>query len=179
MRCLQCVEEVYLLYLLHLALYHHNVLRGSTDHEVHISLCHLLLGWVYDVFSAYACYAYFGDGAFKRYVRACERARGSEACECVGLVHAVSAEEYHVDIYLGVVVAGEEGAQGTVHQSACEDFIVIGFALSFCESAGKSACRSILFTVLYLQWHEVCARHCVFCGTYGGKEHGVAHAQCA
>ena len=74
-------------------------------------------------------------------------------------------------------VAWEERAQGTVHEAADEDLVVVWLTLALGETAGETSGCGILLAIFYLQWHEVCARHCVFSGTNGGKKHGVAHTE--
>ena len=76
-----------------------------------------------------------------------------------------------------MIVAGEERAQGAVHETACEDFVIVGLALTLGESTGESAGCIILLSVLHLQGHEVCSGNGIFCGANGGQEHGVVHAQ--
>ena len=57
----QSAEQILLAHLVHLALYHHNVLSRSTNHDVHVGVLHLLEGGVDDILSVNACYAHLGD----------------------------------------------------------------------------------------------------------------------
>ena len=65
-RCLQSADEVLFGNLVHLTLYHHDVVLGGTDHEVHVCLLHLLEGRIDDVFAVDTGYADFGGGVFDR-----------------------------------------------------------------------------------------------------------------
>ena len=63
---LQGSEQILLRNLLHLALNHHDVLGRSSNHQVHVSLLHLLEGRVDYVFSIDACHTYFRNRALER-----------------------------------------------------------------------------------------------------------------
>ncbi len=76
-----------------------------------------------------------------------------------------------------MIIAWEEWAQSTVNEAASQNLIIIRLALALVEATRKTSCCSILLAIFYLQWHEVCARHCVFCGTNGGEQYGVTHLQ--
>ena len=62
---LEGIEKVRLLYLLHLAFHHHDVLCGGTYHEVHVGVSHLCLCRVDDILTVDACYAHLRDGALE------------------------------------------------------------------------------------------------------------------
>jgi hypothetical protein len=74
-------------------------------------------------------------------------------------------------------VAWEERAQGTIYKAANENLVIVWLTLTLGETAGETSGCGILLAIFYLQWHKVCARHCVFGGTNGGKKHGVAHTK--
>ncbi len=63
---LEGIEEVNLLYFLHLTLYHHDVLSRSTYHEVHVGVSHLSLCWVDNILAVDASYANLRDRALER-----------------------------------------------------------------------------------------------------------------
>ena len=56
--CLQRVQEISFLNLLHLALNHHDVVLRRTYHEVHVGRGHLLECRVDDILSVDTCYTY-------------------------------------------------------------------------------------------------------------------------
>ena len=49
--CLESAKQILLAHLIHLTFYHHDVVVGSTDHKVHVSLFHLLESRVDDIFA--------------------------------------------------------------------------------------------------------------------------------
>ena len=174
---LQGFEKCAFGHFLHFAFHHHDVVFGGSDHEVHVSLFKLCEGGIDDVFAVDACYADFRDGCLEGDVGACEGSRCGKACKCVGHVHTVGTEEDDVDIHLGVIVAGEEGAQGTVNESGGEDFIVTGAAFALGETSGKASGSRVLLFVVALKGHEVGAWGSVFGTANGGKQHRVVHAE--
>jgi len=148
--CLERAYEVLLRHLVHLALHHHDVVFGGAHHDVHVALCHLLLGRVYYVFAVDPAHAHLADGALEGDVGAGHGRRGGESCERVGLVHAVGAEQHHLHVYLAVVVGGEERPEHAVDEPRGEYLVVASLALALGEAPGEAPCSRILLTVVYL-----------------------------
>ena len=174
---LEGVDEVFLLNLFHLALHHHDVVLGGSDHQVHVGVGHLLEGGVDDVLAVDAGHANLRDCIVKRNVRASHSCGCGKTCQCIGLIHAVGGKQHHLHIHLAVIVRREERAQGTVYQTRDEDLLIAGFTLTLSESARETACSTVLLTIVYLQRHEICSRNCLFGCANGSKQHGVAHTQ--
>ena len=174
---LECAQEVLFAHLFHFAFHHHDVLGRCTDHDVHVGLFHLLEGGVNHILAVDACHAHLRDWALEGDVGAGQSGRCGESGQCVGLVYAVGTEQHHVDKHLSVVVGGEQRAEHAVHETRGEDFIVAGLSFSLGESTGETASSGVHFSVVYLQGHEICSGNCIFCGTNGGQEHGVAHSE--
>ena len=175
--CLEGCEQVGLLYLLHLALYHHDVLLGGTYHEVHVSLLQLAEGGVDDELTVDAGHANLRDGTLEGDIADSQSGRGCKACQGIGHVLTIGREEDYVDIHFSVIVAGEKGTQSAVHQTASENLVVVGLTLTLRETAGETSGCEILLSVLYLQGHEICTGNGIFGGTNGGQEHRVVHAE--
>ena len=174
---LEGFEECAFGHFLHFAFHHHDVVFGGSDHEVHISLLELCEGGVDDVFAVDACYAYFRDGSFEGNVGACEGSRCGKTCKGIGHVHTVGTEEDDVDINLGVIIAGEEGAEGAVNESGGKDFVVTGATFALGETSGEASGGRVLLFVVALKGHEVGAGGSVFGTADGGKQHRVVHAE--
>ena len=67
-------QQILLGHFLHLTFHHHDVLLGSTYHQVHIGLLKLLPCGVDDELAVYASHSNLRDGALEWYVA------GSECC---------------------------------------------------------------------------------------------------
>ena len=98
----------------------------------------------------YTGYAYFADGAFKRYVAAAQGGTGGKACEGVGHIYAVCTEEYDIDVDLGVIIGRKERTQCTVYESTGQNLFVVCLAFALGETSGEAACCAILLAILYL-----------------------------
>ena len=62
-------KKILLRNFLHLALNHHDVLLGSTNHQIHISLFQLLECWVDDELAVDTCYTNLRNWTLERYIR--------------------------------------------------------------------------------------------------------------
>ena len=176
-RHLEGGEQVVFAHFLHFAFDHHDVFNRGGHHEVHVGGLELGEGGVDDEAAVDAGHAHFGDGPVEGHVGHGEGCRGGQAGERVGHVDAVGGVEGDVDEGFGVVVVGEEGAQGAVHEPRHEDFVVGGASFAAGEASGEASVGGEFFLVIYRQGHEVRAGH-GFLGRYdGGEQHGVAHAQ--
>ena len=177
MGSLQGAKQILLANLLHLALNHHDILLGSTYHQVHISLLQLCKGGVDNVFSVDTCHTNLTDGAIKRYVAAAQCSTGGKTCQCIGHIHAICRIKDYIHINLCMVIAGEQRTQGTVNQTTCQNLVVICLTLALCKTAGKTSGCTVLFTILYLQRHKICAGNSILGTANSGQEHGIVHAQ--
>ena len=106
---LDCLEHLSLLDLLHLTLDHHDVVQGSTDHQLDVGTLQLLEGGVDDELAIDARYAYLTDGAIEGNVGYSQCSRGSEPSQCIRHIYPVGREEDDVDEDLCMVVIWEEG----------------------------------------------------------------------
>ena len=147
---LECSQEVALLHFLHLAFHHHDVLFGGTDHEVHVSLSELLEGGVDDELATNTCYAHLGDGTFEGNVAASQSCGSGKASQSIGHVLSIGREEDYIHINFSMVVAGEKGTQGAVHQTTSQYLVVVCLTLTLRKTAGKTSGCKILLSVLYL-----------------------------
>ena len=147
---LECSQEVALLHFLHLAFHHHDVLFGSADHEVHVGLLELLEGGVDDKLSVNACHANLGNGALEWDIAASQSCRSGKASQSIGHVHAVGREEDYIHINFSMIIAGEKGTQGAVHQTTGQNLVVVCLTLTLRETTGKTTGSKILFSVLNL-----------------------------
>ena len=143
-------EEVALLHFLHLAFHHHDVLFGSADHEVHVGLLELLEGGVDDKLAVNACHANLGNGALEWDIAASQSCRSGKASQSIGHVHAVGREEDYIHINFSMIIAGEKGTQGAVHQTTGQNLVVVCLTLTLRETTGKTTGSKILFSVLNL-----------------------------
>ena len=62
---LERADKVLLGHFLHLSLYHHDVVLGGTNHDIHISLLHLLEGRINDILAIDTCYTHLRDVVLK------------------------------------------------------------------------------------------------------------------
>ena len=114
---LECFEECAFGHFLHFAFHHHDVFLRSTYHEFHIGLFELFEGGVDDKLAVDTRHAHLRDRSVEGDVGASQCCAGSKAGECIGHIYAIGGEEGDIDIYFGVVVAGEEGAQCAVYET--------------------------------------------------------------
>ncbi len=63
----------------HLAFYHHDIVVGSADHQLHVGFFELLECGIDHKLTAYTRHAHFGDGSVERYVAHCQSSRCGEA----------------------------------------------------------------------------------------------------
>ena len=68
---LDSFEHLSLLYFLHFPFDHHDVIEGSTDHQLNVRTLEFLEGWVDDELSIYSCYTHFADRAVEGNIRYC------------------------------------------------------------------------------------------------------------
>ena len=76
-----------------------------------------------------------------------------------------------------MVVGGEEGTEGTVDQTRGKNLVVTCLAFTLGETAGETACGTVLLAIIYLQRHKICTRNCVLSCTNSCQKHGVAHTE--
>ena len=77
-------------------------------------------------------------------------------------------------VNLGVVICGEQGAEGSVDQARDEHFAVVGLAFALHEASGVAARGGIFLLVLHLKRHEVGVGFCILGGNDRGQEHRVS-----
>ena len=114
---LDCLEHGVLADLVHLALYHHDVLLGGRDHEVEVGVLHLREVRVDHELAVYPAHAYLGDRASERKVGCREGAGGSKACERIGLDVVLGRDEGYVHEHLEVEVIRPEGTDRPVYEA--------------------------------------------------------------
>ena len=161
--------------LLHLTLDHEDVVDRTADHDVEVALGHLREVGVDGVLAVLADDAHLGDRASERDVRNGEGSRGGQAGQGIGLNILVCRDEVNGNVHFGVVVCGEQGAEGAVDQTGHEDFTVVGLAFALHEASGVAAAGGVLLLVLDLERHEIGVGFCILCGHDGTEEHRVAH----
>ena len=174
---LEGADEVLLGHLVHLALYHHDVLLGSAYHDVHVGIFHLLVSRIDDVFTVYSGHSHLRDGALEGNVGACKRCGGCESGQSVGYVRTVGREKHDVHIHFCVIVGGEEGAERAVYKARRQNLIVGRPAFTFGKTAGETACGRIAFPVVALQRHKIRTRNSVLSCAYCGEQHRLAHTE--
>ena len=161
--------------LLHLTLDHEDVVDRTADHDVEVALGHLGEVGVDGILSVAAHDAHFGDGAAEGDVRNGEGCRGGEAGQGVGLNILVGRDQRHGNVDFGVVIRGEQGAEGAVDESGNEDLAVIGLAFAFHETSGVAAAGGVLLLVFDLEGHEIGVGFCILGGHDRTEQHRVAH----
>ena len=170
-------EESAFGHFVHFTFHHHDVLFGSSDHEIHVCAFELFESGVDDKFSVDASYANFRDGTVERNVCASQSGRSSKTSESVGHIYAISTEEGDVDENFSVIVRGEEGTEGAVNKTRSENLVVASTTFAFGESTGESTHSGVFFFIVTLERHEIGARGSVFGTANGSEKHGVVHTQ--
>ena len=170
-------EEGTFRHFVHFAFHHHDVFFGSTHHEVHVGAFELFESRVDDEITVDAGHTHLRNRTVEGDIGTSQGCRGGKTGECIGHVYTVGAEERDVDIHLGVIVGGEEGAEGTIHQARGEDLVVASTAFALGETTGEASHGRVLFFVVTLQRHEIGAGYSVFGTANGSEKHGVVHAQ--
>ena len=161
--------------LLHLAFDHQDVVDRTADHDVEVDLAHLRIVGVDDVVAVDACHANLRNGAAEGDVRNGEGGRSGQARQGVGLDILIRRDEVHRYVNLGVVICGEQGAEGTVDQARDEHFAVVGLAFALHEASGVASAGGVLLFVLHLEGHEIGVGFCVLGGHHGTQEHRISH----
>ena len=103
--------------------------------------------------------------------RAAEAARPARASGWI----LIRRDEVHRYVNLGVVICGEQGAEGSVDQARDEHFAVVGFAFALHEASGVTSAGGVLLFVFHLKVHEIGVGFCVLGGHHGTKEHRISH----
>ena len=174
-RELDGAEHHLLRHLLHLALDHQDVVDRTCDHDVEVALVHLREVGVDGVLAVLTHDAHLRDRAAERDVRHGQRRRRGQTGQRIGLNILVRRDEVHRDVNLGVVIRGEQGAQGAVDQTGDENLGVVCAALALHEAAGVAAAGGVLLLVFDLQRHEIGVGFRLFGGHDGTEQHRVAH----
>ena len=174
---LEGFEECAFGHFVHFAFHHHDVLFGGAHHEIHVGVLELFESGVDDEITVDAGHTHLRNRTVEGNIGASQGGRGGKTGEGVGHVYTVGAEERDVDIHLGVIVGGEEGAEGTIHQARGKDLVVAGTAFALGETTGEASHGRVLFFVVTLQRHEIGAGYSVFGTANGSEKHGVVHAQ--
>ena len=174
---LERLEQVLLGDFLHLSFHHHDVFLSGTHHDVHVGIFQLCESGVDDILAVHPRHAHFRDGPFERNIGDRQRGRSGKTGQCIRHVHAIGRIQYHVHINFRVIVAGEQGAQGAVHQPAGEDFVVRRLSFAPGEAAREASGSGKFLPILYLQRHKICSGNGIFGGTNSGQEHGVAQRE--
>ena len=104
---LNSLEHICLLYFVHLALYHHDVVDSSCHHHVNIGICYLLIGWIDEELTIDASYTNFADRTFERNVRYGKSRRSGQSCKGIGHVNAIGGEQRYINKNFCVVVSRE------------------------------------------------------------------------
>ncbi len=175
--CFQSLEQLLLAHFLHLALHHHDVLLGRAHHKVDVGPLLLIKGRVDDKLAVHTGHPHFRNRAVERYIRASQCGGSRESGKCVRHVNSVGGEKYHVHVHLRMIVGREQWTERAVNEPAGEDFLVRRFAFTLCETSRETAVCRILLAILYLEWHEICSRYCIFRRANSGQEHSVAHSK--
>ena len=174
---LQGVEQILFGHFLHLAFHHHDVLFRSAHHDVHVGLLQLGESGIDHIFAIHTGYAHLGNRAFKRYIGNCQCSGCGKTGQCIRHVHAIGRIQNHIHINFCVIVAGEQGAQRAVHQTAGQNLIVRRFTLTLGKTSGETAGSGEFLSILHLQRHKICSGNGIFGGTDSGQEHRVAHRE--
>ena len=160
---------------LHFALYHHDVLLGSTDHQFEVGRFGLGERRIDLELSVDPGDAYLGDRTEERKVAARESCRCSKSCESIRLDVLFGRDEPDVDEYCKVEIIREQRPEGPVDETCDKYFVIGGLALPLHETARKTSCGIKLFLVIHLEWKEVCVFCRFFCACNSGKEHRASH----
>ena len=126
------------------AFHHADVFHRGGHHQFEAGVFHLGEGRVDDVFVADEGHAHFRDRAMEGDVGHADGGRGCQGGESIGGLVLVVRQEVDLDDGLGMVVIGEQRAQGAVDEARDEHFVVGGLGLAFEETAREFA-RGIIF----------------------------------
>ena len=110
-------EQVLFGDFVHFALNHHDIFLRCADHDVHVGSFELFEGRIDDVLPVDAGHTALGDRPEERYVRASQSGRCCKSGKGIRDVDAVSRIKGDAHVNLGMIVVGEEGAQGAVNQA--------------------------------------------------------------
>jgi hypothetical protein len=174
---LDSLKHFSLLDFLHFPFDHHDVIEGSPYHKLDISRLKLLEGGVDDEFAIDACDAYLTDRTVEGDVRYGEGCRSSEPSQSIRHIYTIRREENDIDEDFGMVVIWEEGTQGTVYETASQDFIVRSLAFAAREATREATESGILLLVLDLEGHKVNPRIGILGCAYSGQQDGIPHAK--
>ena len=174
---LDSLEHFSFLDFLHFPFDHHDVIEGSPYHELDVRRLKLLEGGVDDEFAIDAGDAYLTDRTVEGDVRYGEGCRSSEPSQSIRHIYTIRREENDIDEDFGMVVIWEEGTQGTVYETASQDFIVRSLAFAAREATREATESGILLLVLDLEGHEVNPRIGILGCAYSGQQDGIPHAK--
>ena len=113
----QCAEHLLLAHFLTFAFHHADVLHGGGHHQFEAGFLHLGEGRVDDVFVANEGHAHFRNRAMEGDVGHADGGRGGQGCKSIGSLFLVIRQEVDLHDGLGVVIVGEQRAQGAVDEA--------------------------------------------------------------
>ncbi len=87
-----------------------------------------------------------------------------------------SRDQVDNDLSIIHIIVGKERANGTVHQTGDEYFVIGEFAFATEEVARNAAGRSEFFLVIHRKGEEGLTFAGLFFKNSGGKNHGIAYA---
>ena len=137
------------------ALHHDNLIRRADHGQVQVAVLALLIIGVDDNLTLYQSHIDAADGTMEGNVR---NGQGKGGAQHTGdFRQEVRLHRKHRHDHGNVVahILGEEGTDGTVHQTGIEDGLVGGTALPFDKGAGDAAHRVHLLLKVHRQGEEV------------------------
>ena len=137
------------------AFHHADVLHGGGHHQFEAGVFHLCEGRVDDIFVADEGHAHFRNRAVEGDVGHADGGRGGQGCKRVGRGLFVVREQVHLHDGLGVIVVGEQRAQGAVDEAGDKHFVVGGLGLAFEETARELARGVVFFPIVDRQGEEI------------------------
>ena len=169
------LEHVVLGHLVHLTFDHHDVLLGGGDHQVEVGAGAVGETGIDHELAVDAGDTDLGNRTAEGQVGGGEGGGGGQAGEGVGLDVLLRGDEHDVHEDLEMEVIRPEGADRTVHQAGDEHLVIGGTALALEETAGETAGRIILFTIIYGEGHEVGTLLDFLRAGDSGEQHRAAH----
>ena len=136
-------------HFLHFPLDHQDVVVGGANNKLNIRIFNLGKGGIHHQLALYTGYPYFGNGSMKGDIRYCKGSRCGQACKCIGRCVRLGRHEGDIDKCFRMVIIGEQGTQGPVHQPGNKDLVIGRPCFASQESSREFTQCGVFFFIIH------------------------------
>ena len=135
------VEHFFLGNLVHLALNHHDILVGCSNHNIQIGSCQLALGRVNHKLPIHTSYTYLGNRTVERNITHGNSCRGSQSGQTIRHRLFICRVQRYLHESFCMVIIREQRSQSPVNQTGYQNLVIGSPSLSTGETTGETSYR--------------------------------------